>query len=93
MDVAEVRGVAGEFDGSAGSLDAMGGDRLSALGFGGASAGRAYVARGDSLRAAVERITDQLSAWSRASAEISTALRASADRYQDSDQRAAARLR
>jgi len=78
VDLAAVRAVAAEFDASAGSVDA--------------AAGRAYAGRGDALRSALDRIADGLTAWSRASAEIAAALRASADRYQRSDLGTAARF-
>lgn len=90
--MAAVRAVAAEFDASAGSVDAAVGTHLSHLGFGGATAGRAYAGRGDALRSALDRIADGLTAWSRASAEIAAALRASADRYQRSDLGTAARF-
>jgi len=92
MDVAAVRDAADQFDASTAALDSAVRSHLSALGFAGASAGRAYVARGDALRAAVEHIADGLTAWSRASAEVAAALRASADRYAGADDRAAARM-
>ncbi len=92
VDVAAVRAVAAEFDVSARTIDAAVGSHFSHLGFGGATAGRAYVARGDALRSALDGIADELAAWSRASVEIAAALRASADRYQNSDERAAARF-
>ena len=92
IDVAAVRDVASEFDATAGILDTATSTHLSRLGFGGVSAGRAYVARGDALRAALERMADALTEWSRASAEIATALRVSADRYTRSDERTAARF-
>ncbi len=91
VDVAAVRDVAAKFDASAADLDAAV-RTLSHLGFGGATAGRAYVARGDVLRTALERVADGMAAWSRASAEIAAALRASADRYQRSDERTAERF-
>ncbi|HEY7051957.1 MAG TPA: type VII secretion target [Mycobacterium sp.] len=93
MDVAAVRAVAEQFDASAGAIEAGPRTQLSTLGFNGASAGRAYAARGDAVRAAMERIADALTQWSRASAEISASLRTSADRYAAGDERAAARLR
>jgi len=62
------------------------------LEFDGAGAGRMHVARGDALRAAVDRVVDQLRQWSRASREIAAVLRASADRYTEADARAAQRL-
>ena len=68
------------------------GDHLARLEFSGASAGRAHTARGDALRAALERLTAELSQWSRAAAEIAVALRAGADRYADAELYAAARI-
>lgn len=92
VDVAAVRDVADEFDASAGDLDDALRAHLFGLGFAGATAGRAYVARGDAVHASLDRLADELTAWSRASAEIAAALRASADRYERSDERAGARL-
>ncbi len=92
IDVAAVRDVAAEFDATAAILDTAVRIHLSRLGFGGVTAGRAYVARGDALRAALDQMADALAAWSRASAEISAALRAGADRYARSDERAAVRF-
>jgi|SRR6185312_2896832 len=92
IDVSALRDIASEFDASAGDLDAAVRTRLSGLRFGGATAGRAYVARGDALRSSLDGIADELTAWARASAEIAAALRASADRYELADERAAARL-
>jgi uncharacterized protein YukE len=90
VDVAAVRDIAAEFDASAATLDdAL---RQSHLGFGGATAGRAYAARGDDLRATLQQVIDGVTAWSRASVEISAALRASVDRYERADERSAARL-
>jgi hypothetical protein len=90
VDVTAVRDVAVEFDASAATLDdAL---RLSHLRFGGATAGRAYAARGDGLRTALQQVVDGLAAWSRASVEIAAALRVSADRYQRADERGAARF-
>jgi Excreted virulence factor EspC, type VII ESX diderm len=92
MDVAAVRDVADQFAASAAALDAAVATHLSHLGFGGATAGRAYAARGDALRTSLGRIADELMQWSRASAEIAAALRASADRYVSADERASARV-
>ena len=74
------------------AIDAAVSTHLSALAFGGATAGRAYAARGDALRAALERAADALTEWSRASAEIAAAVRSSADQYVSSDARNAAGL-
>lgn len=92
IDVVAVRNVASEIDASAGALDAAVNTHVSALGFGGATAGRGYVARGDALRAALDRVSDGLTTWSRASTEIAMALRAGADRYLSSDERVGARI-
>ena len=51
-----------------------------------------HAARGDALRTAVDRVVDGLREWSRATAEIASALRVSADRYADADARAARRV-
>jgi hypothetical protein len=92
MDVAGVRGVASEFDASAGVLKSAVRTHLSGLGSGGATAGRAYVAHGDALRAALDGTADAVAEWSRASAEVAAALHGSADRYLRSDEAAAARF-
>jgi hypothetical protein len=92
MDVAALRDLADQYAASAGALDAAVSTHLSHLTFGGATAGRAYATRGDALRTAVNRIADELIQWSRGSAEIAGALRASADRYVDADGRAAVRV-
>ena len=65
---------------------------LSGLTFDGATAGRAYVAHGDAVRRAVDDLADRMRRWSRASAEIAAALRASADRYDQADALAARRV-
>lgn len=62
------------------------------LSFDGAVAGRSYTAQGNAVRHAVEQIGDGMRLWSRASAEIASALRASADRYVEADARAARRV-
>jgi Excreted virulence factor EspC, type VII ESX diderm len=92
MDVAVVRDVADQYAASAAVLDAAVATHLAHLGFGGASAGRAYAARGDALRTSLDCIAYGLIQWSRASAEIAAALRASADRYVSADERAGARI-
>src|SRR3978361_1968348 len=92
LDVAALRDVARQFDASASVIDAAVSTHLAALGFGGATAGRAYAARGDALRVALERTADALAQWSRASAEIAVALRETADRSHSSDAHHAAGL-
>jgi hypothetical protein len=92
IDVYAVRDVAGEFDASGGVLDGAVRTHMAGLGFGGATAGRLYLARGDAVRAALDRMAGELVAWSRASAEIAAGLRTSADRYERADERNAVRL-
>jgi hypothetical protein len=88
VDTAAVRIVAARFDTAADILSGT----LSGLRFDGAAAGRAHVAHGDAVRAAVERLAAVLAQWSRAAAEIAAALRADADRYGEAELRAVAVL-
>lgn len=92
VDVAAVHRVADQLSAAAELVNGAAGDHLARLAFSGASAGRAYTARGDALRGELERLATQLTQWSRASAEISEALRAGVDRYADADLYAAARI-
>lgn len=92
IDVAATHRVADQFGAAAELIDRAASDNLARLAFSGACAGRAHTARGDELRVELERLTAQLSQWSRASAEIATTLRASADRYADAELYAAARI-
>ena len=92
VDVAALLAVAGQYQEVADSIDAALRTHLLGLAFDGASAGRAYVARGDALRAGVDGIVARLREWSRAATEIAVTLRASADRYVDADARAASWL-
>ncbi|CQD07039.1 hypothetical protein BN1232_01232 [Mycobacterium lentiflavum] len=92
IDVAAVHRVADQLRVAAEVVDSAVGDHLAALAFSGAMAGRAYTARGDALRAELERLTTQLSQWSRASVAIAVALRSGAQRYADAELYAAARI-
>jgi hypothetical protein len=92
VDVEAVHGVANQLGAAAELIDGAVGDHLGRLSFGGASAGRAHAARGDALRVALERLTAEVSQWSRAAAEIAAALRAGADRYAEAELYAAARI-
>jgi hypothetical protein len=92
IDVAALRDIADQFEQSADALDVVVHTGVAQRGFGGATAGRDYVARGEALCAAMDDIADALSAWSRASSEICASLRASADRYLASDARNAAQF-
>src|SRR5213083_2280678 len=91
VDVAALLGVARQYEACADIVDGALRTHLN-LEFDGAGAGRMHVARGDALRAAVDRVVDQLRQWSRAAAEIAAVLRASADRYAEADARAARRM-
>jgi Excreted virulence factor EspC, type VII ESX diderm len=92
FDSAGVQRVADQLGAAAQLLDGAVGEHLARLAFGGASAGRAHAARGDGLRVELERLTAEVSQWSRAAIGIAAALRAGADRYADADLYAAARI-
>jgi transposase-like protein len=92
VDTAAVRAVANRFDDAAQLIDTAVRTHFANLAFDGATAGRAYVGHGDALRLALNRLTGELGQWARATAEIAAALRASAERYGEADQHAAARI-
>ncbi|BBX48281.1 hypothetical protein GCM10009641_06740 [Mycobacterium cookii] len=90
MDAATVRAVADRFDDTAHRIDAVVRIHLGGLTFDGATAGRAYAGQGDAIRFALHRLSAELTQWARATAEVAATLRASADRYSEADQYAAA---
>jgi hypothetical protein len=92
VDVAALLDVARGYDALADTVDAAVRVHLTRLSFDGAVAGRAYTARGDALRNSVEHVRDGMRLWARASVEIASALRASADRYVEADARGARRV-
>ncbi|KUH95600.1 type VII secretion target [Mycobacterium sp. IS-3022] len=92
VDVAALLSIADQYEVVVDLVDGAVRTHLSDLVFDGASAGRSYVAHGDAVRSAVEEVVDQLRRWSRAAAEIAAALRVSADRYAEADERAARRV-
>jgi Excreted virulence factor EspC, type VII ESX diderm len=92
VDVAAVHRVADQLRGAAELVDGAISDHLAGLAFSGATAGRAHTARGDALRAELERLVAQLSQWSRASVAIAGALWSGAERYADAELYAAARI-
>ncbi len=92
FDVAGVHRVADQLGAAAEILDRAIGDHLARLAFGAAGAGRAHNARGDALRAQLDRLTAEVTQWSRAAVETAAALRAGADRYADAELYAAARI-
>jgi hypothetical protein len=77
------------FSDSADILDAEARGQLSRIEFDGATAGRQYTGRGDSVHAELDRLASQMIQWSRASAEIGSALLSGADEYVAADERAA----
>ena len=91
IDSAAVHAVADRFGTAAELIDGAC-DHMARLAFGGSSAGRAYTARGDTLRAGLDGLATELSQWSRAAVEIAVVLRASANRYADADLYAEARI-
>lgn len=92
VDVAALRSVADEYQTVAELLDGTLRTHLSGLTFDGASAGRAYVARGDAVRDGVEHVVHQVRQWSRACREIAAVLRVSANQYAAADARAGERV-
>ena len=92
VDVPVLLDVARQYQVIADIVDGTVRTHLNSLTFGGAYAGRAYVGHGDAVRECLDRVADQLLVWSRASAEIAAALRASADSYLDADMRAGERV-
>ncbi len=92
LDCSGINRVADQLGAAAELLDRTVGDHLARLAFGGAGAGRAHTARGDALRVQLERLTAEVTQWSRAATDIAAALRAGADRYADAELYAAARI-
>jgi Excreted virulence factor EspC, type VII ESX diderm len=92
VDAAVLLGVAGQYQAVADDLDAAVRVHSAGLAFDGASAGRSYTGHGDAVRMSLDDIVLRLREWSRASAEIAAALRASAHRYVEADAHAASRV-
>lgn len=92
VDVEILLAAADRYDAVAERIDSAVRTRLTALTFDGALAGRAYAAHGHALRGAVDEVVDQLRHWSRAAAQISAVLRRTAERFADSESRAAQRI-
>ena len=92
VDTAAVRAIAREYDAASAIVDAAVRTRFAELGFGAASAGRAYVAQGAAVRAALHDVEAALVQWARAATEIAVALRSAADRYSDAEAHAAGRV-
>ena len=92
VDVAALLDVARGYDALADTIDAAVRVHLTTLCFDGAVAGHAYAVHADALRNSVEHVGDGMRLWARASVEIASALRASADRYVEADARGARRV-
>jgi hypothetical protein len=92
VDAAPVHAVADRFDDAAHLIDGAVRTHFGRLAFDGTRSGRAYIGQGDALRFALHRLAGELTQWARASMEVGAALRASANRYADADQLAAARI-
>ena len=86
------RTVASRFDATAALIEGAARTHFGRLVFDGATAGRAHIGHGDAVRAALHRLVGELGQWERATVEIATALRVSADHYAEADLRAAARV-
>lgn len=91
-DTAALLAVADRFDTGAEMIDQVARLQLGRLAFSGISSGRAHRAGGDALRRALERWSEQLTHWSRATAEIAAVLRIAARDYADAESAAAARI-
>lgn len=92
LDDAALRAVADRFSAAADLIDDAVANHVARLAFDGAHAGRAHGARGAALRANLNRLSSELSQWSRAAREIAFALRTGAQRYADADRYAAVRI-
>lgn len=92
LDSAEVHEVAERIADAADLIDGAIRNHMALLAFDGVRAGRDYPARGDALRSALDRLTVELTQWSRAVGEIAAALRVGVDRYADADHNAAVRI-
>ncbi|MGC2655516.1 MAG: type VII secretion target [Mycobacterium sp.] len=92
VEVAALRAVANQLDCTAQIIDAAARNNLSQLAFNGATAGRGHIGRGNALHTSLNRLHVDLAQWSRATVEISAALRAAADRYADAELRSTARI-
>ncbi len=92
VDAAAVHAIANRFDEAAHLIDGAVRSQFGRLAFDGTTSGRAYIGQGDALRFAMHRLSGELTQWARASMEVAASLRASADRYDDADQLAAARI-
>jgi hypothetical protein len=92
IDLAAVNAVADRITDVADLIDGAVAKHLAQLAFNGARAGREHAARGDALRAGLDRLAAEVSQYSRAAVEIAVTLRAGVDRYAAAEAYAAARI-
>ncbi|WP_024443787.1 MULTISPECIES: type VII secretion target [unclassified Mycobacterium] len=92
LDAAALRSVADHFDATASAIDTASGIRLGGLIFDGGVAGRDHIGPGEALRRGLQAWLPELMRWSRANAEIATALRVGLVRYGQADTSAAERV-
>ncbi|OBH19038.1 type VII secretion target [Mycolicibacter sinensis] len=92
LDPAAVRSVADSFDATAIDIDTAIRTRLGSLAFDGGVAGRDHVAAGEVLRRTLDSWAPELTRWSRATTEITAALRATVLRYGHAESYAADRV-
>ncbi|MBX5488362.1 hypothetical protein MHAS_00332 [Mycolicibacterium hassiacum DSM 44199] len=92
VDTAALRDAARAYQCAAERIEHTVRSELSALRFHGATAGIAHTARGDALRHRIEQVVQRLCQWSMSASGISAALQRTADRYADTESRAAHRI-
>ncbi|MFV8053633.1 type VII secretion target [Mycobacterium sp. 48b] len=89
VDAAALLEVARQYDAVAETVDS--GVRMRPE-FGGATAGLAHTAAGESVRAALDECMASVRQWARAAGEVAAVLRGTTDRYVAADADAAARV-
>lgn len=92
IDVAAAYRIADRLEDAAELIGRASSDHLARLAFGGAVAGREHAARGDAVRAELERLAAVVSQWWQVSVEVAASVRSSADRYAEADALAAQRI-
>lgn len=93
VDPVALRAAAQRMDAAADIAIAILASQLDDLQFDGATAGRAHIAAGGSVRTGVDLVVADMVRWAGVARETSAALRAGADLYADVESRAVADLR
>ena len=93
VDTALVRAAAARIDTAADLLQEAVDTHLRALRFDGSAAGRAHVADGDAVCAALQATVADAARWARAARELARALRAGADMHAGAETAAARTMR